>query len=97
MFLVDLPEGGVVSDGTNGFRRFSDKIMYSACGLVLLLVTTLWGVTWKTTAGDVEKVKAIQQTHAERITVTEVNVQNIQKDVTEIKGDVKAILRKVGE
>jgi hypothetical protein len=95
MVLAGHLEGGIVSEGTNGFRRFSDKVMYSACGLVLVLVTALWGVTWKTTASDVDKIKAIQQTHAERITTTETNMQNVQRDVTEIKGDVKIILREV--
>ena len=79
----------------SGFRRFSDKIMYTACGLVLALVGTVWGVTWLATKDDVSDLKKKSQEHAERITSTETEMKSLRSDVQEVKSDVKLILREV--
>lgn len=41
----------------NGFRRFSDKVLYCACSLVLILVGAVWAVTWGSTRADISETK----------------------------------------
>lgn len=44
--------------GETTVRRWGDKVLVSACGLVVVLVGVVWGVTWNVTAGDVQRVEA---------------------------------------
>ena len=53
--MGDLDEKPKGDSGT--WRRVSDKIMAAACGLVLVLVTTVWAITWGSTRADVLDVK----------------------------------------
>lgn len=38
-------------------RRITDKVLAAACALVLLLVGTVWAITWGTTLGEVRDVR----------------------------------------
>lgn len=62
----------------DGFRRFSDKVMVTACGLVLSLVASVWAITWNRTASDLE---ATQQ-HVRHLDVTQ---QGIDRRVTTLE------------
>jgi TolA-binding protein len=83
------------------FRRFSDKLLYSACGVTMLLLGVVWSVTDSTAkdaarrAGDVE---AIQQKHAERIiklevlqTQNEKHLQSIDTKQSQMEGKIETV------
>lgn len=52
---------------TNGFRRFSDRVLATACGLVLALVAAVWAITWDRTATDI----AVTQGEVHRVGVSQ--------------------------
>ena len=47
------------------WRRVSDKVMAGACGLVLVLVGTVWAITWGSTRASVVETKEDVQKRAE--------------------------------
>lgn len=72
-------------------RRWLDKVLVGAIGMVIALV----GVVWGALASQVREVDKQQRDQDRRITVTEGDVRSIRDTVSEIKGDVKVILREV--
>ena len=82
-------EASVSSKEDSGsFRRFSDKMLYSAVCIVLLLTGTVWALTWFNTDGSVTALNArtaatesIQQKHVERL----IRLEVIQEQMGEIK------------
>ncbi len=53
----DKGSGQKGESGTIQLRRITDKVLAAACALVLLLVGTVWAITWGTTLGEVRDVR----------------------------------------
>ena len=74
-----------------GLRRWLDKTLLAAIGLVALLVGTLWAITWERSSADIERVDLSQKDLFQRMTVSEVELKNIRQALLEIREDVKYI------
>jgi hypothetical protein len=80
--------GTVIKEESGSFRRFSDKMLYSAVSVVMLLTGTVWALTWFNTDSRVSALHAraavtesIQQKHVERL----IRLEVIQEQMGEIK------------
>ena len=80
----------IVSDKeeSGSFRRFSDKMLYSAVSVVMLLTGTVWALTWFNTDSRVSALtertsitESVQQKHVERL----IRLEVIQEQMGEIK------------
>lgn len=99
------------SSRDSSFRRLSDKLLAWACCTVLVLVGTVWGITWyqtdaKTTAvgSRVDAAEQIQKTHAERIiklevlqTQTEKHLTSIDSKQSQMEGKLESVQQAVNQ
>jgi hypothetical protein len=75
-----------------GYKRMMDRVLVGACGLVLILVGTVWAITWGTTRAQVNGIDGKTQDHAERIKVLETHYADTKDDLNEIKKSQSKIL-----
>ena len=98
-------------EDSGSFRRFSDKLLYSAVGIVLILTGVVWSLTWLTTdrkVGDLttraSAVETIQQKHAEqliRLQVTQEHstqhLQSINNKQSVLEGQVQGVQQSLNQ
>ena len=94
-------EGRVTKEDSGSFRRFSDKLLYSAVGIVLILTGVVWGLTWLSTDNKVldlrvrnAAIEAIQQKHTERLIRLEISqerLQGIENKQSVLEGQVQGV------
>ena len=94
-------EGRVTKEDSGSFRRFSDKLLYSAVGIVLILTGVVWGLTWLSTDNKVldlrvrnAAMETIQQKHAERLIRLEISqerLQGIENKQSVLEGQVQGV------
>src|ERR1041384_2306720 len=72
--MAERPTDVVAARGEPQFKRFTDRILLSACGLVMALVGLVWALTWKGSEAKIEKttqrIDTSEETlrrHSERI------------------------------
>jgi hypothetical protein len=72
-------------------RRWINKALIAAViGMVGLV-----GIIYNSIASDIRTLDTVQRQHGERLVSGEIEVKGIQRDLQEIKDDVKSILREV--
>ena len=91
----------VSKEDSGSFRRFSDKLLYSAAGIVLILTGVVWGLTWLSTDNKVldlrvrnAAIEAIQQKHTERLIRLEISqerLQGIENKQSVLEGQVQGV------
>ena len=91
----------VSKEDSGSFRRFSDKLLYSAVGIVLILTGVVWGLTWLSTDNKVldlrvrnAAIETIQQKHAERLIRLEISqerLQGIENKQSVLEGQVQGV------
>jgi Tfp pilus assembly protein PilO len=102
-----MAEGTEVLGGRNEprepqFKRFTDRVLLSACGLVMALVGLVWALTWRGSEAKIQEATqrlnasdATQKQHAERIIKLEVlqdqaerHLQSIDTKQSVIEGKI---------
>lgn len=103
----------IVSDKeeSGSFRRFSDKMLYSAVTIVMLLTGTVWALTWFNTDAKVSDLntragatEGTQQKHAERLIRLEVtqeqnakHLQSIDSKQSVLEGQVQGVQQSLNQ
>lgn len=87
-----------------GFRRFSDRLLYGACSATILLVGTVWGITWHGTETRVDKhegrigdVERSGSQTSERVRVLETQLPLLKEQVQEMRIEQRAMSNKLDQ
>jgi len=89
--MAERPTDVVGGRGEPQFKRFTDRILLSACGLVMALVGLVWALTWRGSESKIDKsiqrIDTSEETlkrHSERIIKLEVMQDQAERHLQSI-------------
>lgn len=73
----------------NGYKKLLTRLLIWTLGIIIVLASVIWGITWATTKSTVRENSKCNNVQNERIAKLEKGYDNIEKRLDQIYDEVR--------